>query len=125
MISENEMDQLDDQTRKAIESHRKGDSSALEEAVAKAGPSSKTVRHSDASSDKLKELDQQIADYEDEASKATGDMDPAAKLQADSTDLFAKSVSDFASAVKDMKGGGENNSLTWANPAFASMFGGR
>jgi hypothetical protein len=125
MISEDELDQLDEQTKKAIMAHRGGDDTALEEAVAKAGPSSKTVRHSDASSDKLKELDQQIADYEDEASKATGDMDPAAKLQSDSTDLFAKSVSDFASAVKDMKGGGENNSLTWANPAFASMFGGR
>jgi hypothetical protein len=125
-LTSDEIEKLDPKLKAAVSKFREtGDRSGVDEEVKKAGPSTEKVRHSGASSDKLRELDQQIADYEEEASKASGDMDPAAKLQSDSTDLFAKSVSDFASAVKDMKGGGENNSLTWANPAFASMFGGR
>lgn len=129
MISETELDQLDSKTKDAILKYRAGGDGAedaLNEAVAKAAPTTKTTRHGGGSSEKLKELDEQIATYEDEAAKASGGMDPQSKLQSDSTDLFAKSVSDFATAVKDLKGDGENKALSWSNPnVMAQMFGGR
>jgi hypothetical protein len=102
-----------------------GDMSHIEEDIAKAGPKSTTSRHSEGSSDKIRELQESIDKQEDEASKATGDEDPTAKMQSDSTDLFAKSVVEFATAVKDLKGGGEAANLAAANPMIAAFFGGR
>jgi hypothetical protein len=126
MLTEDEIKMLDEPTQKDILKFKEGGeggADALDAAIERSSPKSTKERHSDASSSKLEELDEQIAQYEKEAAGAAGDMDPTAKLQSESTDLFAKSVSEFATAVKDMKGGSETGNLAAANPAIAAMFG--
>jgi hypothetical protein len=118
MLTDDEMDSLDKQTREAIVKYRKGGDegkAALNDAVARSAPSTTKVRHSDASSAKLDELDQQISDYEDEAAKASDQGTPE-DLQSKATDLFANSVKDFAQAVKTLSGHSDNALLNFLNP---------
>jgi hypothetical protein len=120
-LTADEVEKLDPKMKAAYEKWSKGDSSGLNDEIAKAGPSSKTTRHSGASSDRLRDIDSQIARMDEEAANATGDVDPSAKLQADSTVLFAKSVGEFATVVKDFKGGSETDRLITAMPWFQSQ----
>lgn len=110
-LSADEIDKLDPTLKAAVMKYREsGDRSGVDEEVAKSGPTSGTTRHSGASSDKLRELDERIASYEDQAAKSTDDGTPES-LQAKASDLFANAVSDFVGAVRDLKGSSENDRL--------------
>lgn len=121
MMSDDEIDQLDKQTADAIRKYRKGGEGgeeALNAAIEKSGPMSKSVRHGGGGSAGLDALDQQIADLtsarDEYAKQEGGDADTG--LQAQSTTLFATAVKDFAGAIKEMKGGSDSASLQWNNP---------
>jgi hypothetical protein len=118
MLSDEELDKLDEQTKKDILQFRKGGKEgdeALASAIQRSAPSTRTTRHSDAASDKLRALDEQIATYEKEAAEAADQGTPE-DMQSKATDLFAKSVSEFATAVKGLQGHAEGTSLWWMNP---------
>lgn len=116
MISDAELDQLDKPTREAIQKFRKtGDAGAIDDAVAAAGPSTRTTRHSDATSDKLNELEERAAALDQMAAGAS-DEGAGGDVQLKATTLFADAVSNFATAVKDLKGDSENDRLNKLNP---------
>jgi hypothetical protein len=126
MLSEDEINMLDAPTQKDILKFKgggEGGADALDAAIERSSAKTTKERHSDASSDALGKLDEDAARLDDMAAQAGADQDPAAQLQAQSSSLFAKSVGDFAAAVKEMKGGSDGAKLAGAHPDIMSLWG--
>ncbi len=124
MIQEDELDKLDEKTRKAILKFKGGDKGALADVIAEAGPTSTKMRHSDASGEGLDELEDDIAQAKEEAAKASDDGTPES-MQNKAATLFAESVDSFSKAVDKLSGSNEQQGLSWANPLVQARLGER
>lgn len=119
-IQENELDNMPDSLKDAILKFQKtGDKTLLNKEIDKAGPTSRTTRHSDAASSALDQMDKDYQRLKDEADKAEdqGGDDTSDPSQT----MFRDSVRLFADSVKVLSGHGEKTELSNANPAVQSM----
>jgi hypothetical protein len=110
-ISEgDELDALDPKTKAAIMEFKKtGNTAKLQDVVGAAGPTNRTMRHSDAASSVFDQLDKDYAKLSDEADRAEDDTGQAATDP--SQKMFSDSVRLFADAVKIMAGHGDDAKL--------------
>jgi len=104
---------------------KKGDKTAMEEAIMYASPTAMESRHGGGEGGGVDALEKQIADIKglrDEVAKEDGDK--PAELQAASSQLFSSSVERFGKFVTDLTGNAEERALYNAGPWQQSKQGG-
>ncbi len=103
---------------------KKGDKTAMEEAIMYSSPTAMESRHGGGEGGGIAAIEKQIADIKELRDQVSKDDADPAQLQAASSQLFSSSVERFGKFVTDLTGNSEERALYNAAPWQQSKQGG-